>query len=210
MWKKHATVLAACLAVCGWLSTATGDDPVAAPDTPVQSDGREPAAEPPMGGDAVPGMGMAPGGGVDGVPGFIGQLPAAQDNEMPRRVARDFAPWIAALVQEKWNNATAIYPIRREAQEYLDLPNARRIFRKFGKTNGLDLALIGGRGLGDQTGVLLFTVTTESGPVAFKVYHYRFGNTRSVGKIEITDDWADLEKMYLTVDPLHSPVLVPL
>jgi hypothetical protein len=126
-------------------------------------------------------------------------------------VAREFAPWIAAVVQEKWNIATPIFPIRRHAQEYLELPNTQRIFRRFGgKPNGMELALIGGRGLGDQTGVLLFTVTTESGPVAFKIYHYKFGNTRSVGKIEVTDDWSDIEKMYMTVDPLQAAVLVPL
>jgi hypothetical protein len=209
MWKKPAMAMAACLVVCGFLSTATGDDPmgqveIPPQDTPVQSPdpvGREPGA-------AGGADGLAPGG-ADGVPPFLGQLPG-QDNEIPRRVVREFAPWIAAVIQEKSNTAVAIFPIRRHAQETLEFPNTRRIFRKFGKLNGLDLALIGGRGLADQAGVLLFTVTTESGPVAFKVYHYRYGNTRSVGKIEITDDWADLEKMYLTVDPLQVPVIAPL
>jgi hypothetical protein len=198
MWKKAVLTTVAILGICGWLSSQAADDPMN-PDTPVQ------AENPPAQGaeQANPGPG-------DAMPPFMGQ-PAGQDNEIPRRVAREFAPWISAVIQEKFNIANPIFPIRKHAQETLEFPNTQRIFRKFGgKLNGLDLALIGGRGLGEQTGVLLFTITTESGPVAFKIYHYKFGNTRSVGKIEVSDDWADIEKMYLSVDPLQGAVIVPL
>jgi hypothetical protein len=193
MWKKALLTMVGILAICGWLSSLAADDPVT-PETPAQT-------EAPREAPANPGDGLAP---------FMGQA-NGQDNELPRRVARDFAPWISAVIQEKFNIANPIFPIRKHAQETFDLPNTQRIFRKFGgKLNGLDLALIGGRGLGEQTGVLLFTITTESGPVAFKIYHYKFGNTRSVGKIEVSDDWSDIEKMYQSVDPLQGSVIVPL
>jgi hypothetical protein len=196
MWQK-AVLMVAVLVACGWLSSHAADDPMPVENpAPAEAPREAPAAE-----------AINP---ADAVPPFMGQA-AGQDNELPRRVAREFAPWIAAVIQEKWNIANPIFPIRKHAQETLEFPNTLRIFRKFGgKVNGLDLALIGGRGLGEQTGVLLFTITTESGPVAFKIYHYKFGNTRSVGKVEITDDWADIEKMYLSVDPLQTSVVVQL
>ncbi|MCL2641323.1 MAG: hypothetical protein FWD53_10790, partial [Phycisphaerales bacterium] len=61
-----------------------------------------------------------------------------------------------------------------------------------------------------QTGTLLFTTATVDGPVAFKIYHYKFANQRYVGRLEITDDWSEIERMYTTVDILPNPITVPL
>jgi hypothetical protein len=198
MKTTSGMMLVATVVGLGWLGVAVGqnDGVVINPDAPVQNpDG--PAPMPPDAGVNDPGV----------VPGFPGM---AQDNEAPRRAAREFAPWIEALIQEKVNVATRLFPLRRSAKDTVEAAATLRIFRKFPKLDGHELALIGGRGLGGQTGVLLFTITSESGPVAFKIYHYRFGNTRSVSKLEITDDWSEIEKMYTTVDPLPAPVLVPL
>jgi hypothetical protein len=58
--------------------------------------------------------------------------------------------------------------------------------------------------------VLLFTTVTEQGPVAFKIYHYKYGSNRCIGKIEVTDQWSEIERLYTTIDPLPAPVTVPL
>jgi len=182
MWKKLG-LAAAMVVVAGWLSTSVAEDP-APTQLPAEMAPANPAAP------------VVPGGAADG--------------EAPRRAAKEFATWIEAVIQEKFNVASRQFPMSRQVQEYTRLEQVQRIFRKFPKLSGLQLALIGGRELGDQTGVLLFTVTSENGPVAFKIYHYKFGDTRTVGRMEVTDDWMEIERMYTTVDALAAPVLVPL
>ena len=59
-------------------------------------------------------------------------------------------------------------------------------------------------------GILLFTVVTEEGPVAFKVYHYGFGNDVYIARMDITDDWDEIERLSSMVDMLGQPITVPL
>lgn len=135
---------------------------------------------------------------------------AHADGDVPRRIARDFAPWIHAVILQKPDVANRLFRMRHVAQEQAEAQQALKIFRKFPKLDGVELTLVGGRTLGEQTGVLLFTVVSDAGPVAFKVYHYRFGNDRMIGRLEITDDWNEIERMYTTIDPLQTPVTVQL
>jgi hypothetical protein len=167
-------------ALVGWLSLAPGDD---APDA----------------GD----------GGGAGAP-LVEITPPAPDIETPRRIAKDFAPWMEAVIQGKTDVANRLFPLQKAAQDAIESPDALRIFGKFPKLNGLKLALVGARGYGDQTGTLLFTITTKDGPIAIKLYHYQFGNSRYIGKVEVTDDWEEIDKMYQTVDILQTPVVVSL
>ncbi|MCL2647401.1 MAG: hypothetical protein FWD61_10425 [Phycisphaerales bacterium] len=132
------------------------------------------------------------------------------DGDLPRRVARDFAPWITAIIQQRTDVANRLFPLKRQVQEIIQSPNALRIFRKFPKLTGMDIAFLGGRTLGDQISVLLFTIATEDGPVAFKIYHYKFTGQHYVGRLEITDDWSEIERMFFTVDILQNPITTPL
>ena len=74
----------------------------------------------------------------------------------------------------------------------------------------MELNLVGGRTLGQNIGILLFTVATEDGPVAFKVYYYGFGQDINIARLDISDEWDELERVSSTVDILSQPVAVPL
>ena len=130
--------------------------------------------------------------------------------DLPSRDARDFVPWITAIIQQRTDIAQRLFPFKRHAQETVQSPHALRILRKFPKLTGMEISLIGGRTLGSEIGTLLFTVATEDGPVAFKIYHYKFAGQRYVSSIEITDNWSEIERLYLTVDILQNPITVPL
>ena len=158
-------------------------------------------------------LGRATGQVAPGAPGDVVQVDPAlrgADGDGPRRAARDFSPWIEDIILQKTESANRLFPLRRYAQDAVESTNAVRIYRKFPKMDGMRITLVGWRALNEQAGVLLFTAVTEQGPVAFKIYHFEFGNNRIVGRIEITDDWSEIERMYTTIDPLQAPVTVPL
>ena len=156
-------------------------------------------------------LSRAPGQEAVAVPGEV-QLPDGQvhDPEVQRRVARDFAVWIEDIILQKTDAANRLFPLQPYAQKQVMSNKTVEIFSRFPKLEGMDITLVGWRALGEQAGVLLFTTVTEHGPVAFKIYHYKYGNNRSIGKIEVTDEWSEIERMYTTIDPLPVPVTVPL
>jgi hypothetical protein len=135
---------------------------------------------------------------------------AAQEATMPQRTARAFAPFIRAILQRRSTAANGIFKLRRGVQTNLESPETARILSRFRKLDDLALSLIGGKMLGQDVGVLLFTVVSEDGPVAFKVYYYGFGQDMNIARLEITDDWEELERGALTVDMLPSPITVSL
>lgn len=140
-----------------------------------------------------------------------GQAPMQADSDTPRRTVKAFAPFIRAIVGRRMNVAERIFKIRRNVQGTLELPNTVRILGRFQRPDQLEMSFIGGRTLGRDVGILLFTVVTEDGPVAFRVNYYGFGNDMWVARMEVSDDWDDIERLALTVDPLpQGPVTTSL
>jgi len=137
------------------------------------------------------------------------QVGAAGD-EMPNRTAKAFAPFIRAVVTRRMNAAQQIFKTSRAVQNYLELPESVAILARFQKPDRLDLNLIGGRTLGQNLGILYFTVSTEDGPVAFKVFFYGFNNEIFIDQIEMTDDWTEMSDACINLQMLQSPVTVPL
>src|SRR5262245_5178570 len=142
-------------------------------------------------------------------------LPAPQSfaggEDMPHRTAREFAPLIRAMVTRRFNAVKPIFKIRRSVETSLEQPEAVRVLARFqNKPDRFDLNLIGGRTLGNNIGILYFTIATEEGPVAFKVYYYGFSDSIYIARMDIMDDWSEIETTSATMDSLPSPITVSL
>jgi len=153
-------------------------------------------------GSATPMMLKAQNGGM-GSPGVAGE-------DMPHRTAKAFAPFLKAVITKRYNTAQQIFKIRRSVESSLEEAQSVRILNRFNKPERMDLNLVGGKTLGQNIGILLFTVGTEDGPVAFKIYYYGFGNDISISRLEMSDDWDEIETLAKSVDSLTSPVTVSL
>jgi hypothetical protein len=135
---------------------------------------------------------------------------AAAVDDFPRRTTREFAPFIRALLQRRVTNAQQIFRMRRGVLNSLDNMDYVRILSRFQKPGRFDLNLVGGRILGRNIGILLFTIANEEGPVFFKIYYYDFADQRYIDRIDISDDWTELETAVTTVEMLPTPITVSL
>jgi hypothetical protein len=140
-----------------------------------------------------------------------GAMPAPmQADDIARTTTRRFAPFLRAVVTRRMNVAERIFKVRRQVYATLDQQDTARILGRFIRPDQLSVSLIGGRTLGQGMGILLFTVVTEEGPVAIKVFHYTFGNDVNIARMDISDDWDEIERYSAMVDILQQPISVPL
>jgi hypothetical protein len=131
---------------------------------------------------------------------------ALPDTATAQKMVDDFAPWISAIIQQRFSAADRLFPLERSAQAEVESSANVQIFSRFTRLDDTALSLVGVHILGDHIGTALFTAATEHGPVAFKIYYYRYGTDIHVGKIDIAEHWADIEALSLTVDALPEPV----
>jgi hypothetical protein len=140
-----------------------------------------------------------------------GGAPAAPPNDdMARRTLKAFAPFIRAILTRRINNAQQIFRIRRPVLTYLDQPESIIIFNRFLKPDAFTLNLVGGKALGNNLGILLFTIASNEGPVYFKIYYYGVEDTIYIDRMTISDDWDDLEAAAASIESLPSPVSIPM
>jgi len=151
------------------------------------------------------------------VPGVLGQTRApvgagtgAASDDMPHRTAKMFAPFLKALINRRYNTAQSIFKIHRNVETSLEQEDYARILTRFNKPDRLDLNLVGGRTLGTNIGILFFTIATEDGPVALKIYYYGFGNDIIISRLQMTDDWDEIETLSTNLEILQTPVTVSL
>jgi hypothetical protein len=136
--------------------------------------------------------------------------PIAATDDLPHRTTRAFAPFVRALILRRMNTAQQIFKVRRPVMTALEQPEVVRILGRFQKPDRLDLNLVGGRMLGQNIGILLFTIANEEGPVYFKIYYYGVTDQIYVDRIDISDDWDDLEAAAASVETLQTPITVSL
>jgi hypothetical protein len=139
-------------------------------------------------------------------PAFAG----VPDTAANQKMVDDFAPWISAIIQQKWAVADRIFPLEKAAQAEAEAAQISEIYSRFTKLDDTPISLVGVHILGDQIGTAFFTTVTEHGPIAFKISYYRYGTDIHVGKIEFATHWSEIEALSLTVDPLPAPVTAPL
>ena len=135
---------------------------------------------------------------------------ALPDNATAQKMVEDFAPWISAVIQQRFAIADRIYPIEKFAQTELENSGAGDIFSRVARIDDTPLSLVGVRILGDHIGTALFTLPTEHGPLAIKVSYYRYGTSTHIGKVEIAYRWTDIETLAETVNALPQPVTATL
>lgn len=135
---------------------------------------------------------------------------AVVQEDLSHTTTRRFAPFLRAVVSRRMNVAERIFKVRRPVHAMMEQAETARILGRFIRPEQLAVTLIGGRNLGQGMGVLLFTVVTEGGPVAIKVFHYTYGPDVNIARMDITDDWDEIERFSTTVDLLQQPVTVPL
>ena len=131
---------------------------------------------------------------------------AATDTSGAQTMVQDFAPWISAIIQQKYAVANRLFPLQKAAQAEVQSSDAVQIYSRFTKLDDTPLSLVGLHVLGDHIGTALFTTVTDDGPVAIKVSYYRYGTETRIGKVEFAARWTEIEALSLTVDPLPAPV----
>ncbi len=154
-------------------------------------------------GSAAPLLLQAQNGGV------APRLGPAPD-DMPRRTAKAFAPFLRAIIMRRTTTAQQIFKMRRPVMTALDHPDTLRILGRFQKPDTLALNLVGGRMLGESTGILLFTIASVEGPVYIKIYYYGVEDVIYIDRMDIGDDWDDMEAAAISVQSLPSPITVSL
>ncbi|HVT80146.1 MAG TPA: hypothetical protein VHM90_05770 [Phycisphaerae bacterium] len=154
-------------------------------------------------GSATPHSSNAQTGGGARVTGASGE-------DMPHRTAKAFAPFIRAVIARRMNNAAQLFKLRRSVQTYLEQAETVQILGRFVKPDRLNLNLVGGRTLGENIGVLFFTVAHEEGPVAFKIYYYGVGDDIYIARMDIMDGWDEIEAAAISVEALNAPIVVNL
>ena len=135
---------------------------------------------------------------------------AASTDDLPHRTTRAFAPFIRAIIMRRVNTATQIFKVRRNVMMSLEQQDTVRILSRFQKPDTLNLNLVGGRLLGDNIGILLFTLANDQGPIYFKVYYSGTDDQIYIDRMDIGDDWDDLEAAAISVDSLPAPITVSL
>jgi hypothetical protein len=126
---------------------------------------------------------------------------AAPDNEQARQTAKSFAPWLRALAHGRMTTADNLFHMSSRARDDMTSPEASQILSRLANAGDFDISVVGVRSLGPQVGIVLFTLTTADGPVAFKIYYYGFGGQMYIDKLEIADHWSAIESMAMTFDP---------
>ena len=139
-----------------------------------------------------------------------GRAPAAATDDLAHRTARGFAPFIRAIIMRRVNTAQQIFKVRRNVMMSMEQGDVVRILSRFQKPDTLSLNLVGGRLLGQNIGILLFTISNDEGPIYFKIYYSGTDDQIYIDRMEIGDDWDDLEAAAVSVESLPSPITVSL
>ena len=105
-------------------------------------------------------------------------LPAASataalpDNATAQKMVEDFAPWVSAVIQQKFAVADRIYPIEKYAQTELENSGAADVFARVARVDDTPLSLVGVRILGDHIGAcgsLLFPPSMGRSPLRCRI-----------------------------------------
>lgn len=134
----------------------------------------------------------------------------AVDPDTAPQIARTFSPWIRAMIQHKSTIADQLFVTPKYIYSAFESDTGKRILARFSGVQPHDLNLIGAKSLGRNMGACLFTISTADGPVALKIYYYSFNAQLHISRIEMADDWPDIEHLDYGVDTLPEPVTVPL
>jgi hypothetical protein len=134
---------------------------------------------------------------------------AAVENDVPHRTARSFAPFIRALMQRRLTTAQQLFKVHRPVLETLDLPDVMRILQRYQRPQQYELNLVAGRLYAPNTGIVLFTIVNEEGPVYFKIHYYTYAEKTYIDGLEISDDWGFMEAAAEHLESLPAPISVP-
>ncbi len=134
----------------------------------------------------------------------------AVDPDSAPQIARTFAPWIRAMIQHKSTVADQLFVTPKYIYSAFESDTGKRITARFAGGQQHDLNLIGAKNLGRNIGASLFTISTADGPVALKIYYYSYNAQVHISRIEMADDWPDIEHLDYGVDALEEPITVPL
>jgi hypothetical protein len=148
--------------------------------------------------------------GAQGAATMRGMPPGTPPNDLPQRTTRQFAPFIRALLQRRLTQAQQLFKLRRPVLATMEEVDVMRVLSRYQRPQRYDLNLVAGRLYGPNTGILLFTIVNEEGPVYFKVHYYTYQDQTYVDRLEISDDWDYMEAAIEHLDLLPTPVSVPL
>lgn len=152
-------------------------------------------------GSAGPSITQAQSGGTGG---------ARPTDDMPHRTAKAFAPFIRAIIGRRMNNAQQIFKLKKPVQTYLEQAETVQILGRFVKPDRMDLNLVGGKTLGQNIGILYFTVANDDGPVGFKIYYFGIADEIYISRMDIMDTWDEIEEATVHIDSLPAPIVVNL
>ena len=136
---------------------------------------------------------------------------AAAEPDSGGQTVRQFTPWLSAFVRGKQQVAEQYFRLRPAAQNEMNSTEASAVLNRLSQINAPVLNLVWSKSLGENTGIVMFTVATEDGPIGFKIYYYGFNNQMYISHVQMTRHWSEIERMAFNFDPETGPVAsVPL
>ena len=147
--------------------------------------------------------------------------PAAQDRLGSEAEAmineRNLMPGIQAAVRflvlassGKLDDANKVMEITPAAREMLTRAKTTDLLRRANLAPPSTIQFVGFNLISNDVATMLFVGTTETGPVAVKMYFYVHKNKSYLGRFETTEDWKETEQMLSTVQRLPAPYVINL
>ena len=132
-------------------------------------------------------------------------------DDLPRQTTRAFAPFLRAILTHRTNVAERLFKVHRSVFTNLEQQEEVRILGRFNKPDQLELNLVGGRVFGPQYGYsLIYRGHGRWSGLLPEIYYYGYGQDMYVARMDMSDDWDEIERLCTTVDILPVPITVML
>jgi hypothetical protein len=125
-----------------------------------------------------------------------------------RTPAYNLFKFLALVAQGKINQADGVFLTRDATRAQLTEGRTLDMLRVLELRPPFKIQCVGFNQLSLDALTLLYVSTTEHGPAGIKLYIYKHETGLYVGRVDITFDWTELERMTETVVRLPAPLVI--
>ena len=125
-----------------------------------------------------------------------------------RQPVYDGVKFLALAAQGRLNQADAVFVTRGATRQSLQNGRVLETLRRLNLKPPFSVQCVGANEISGQAFTMVYVATTEDGPIGVKLYVYRHEKGTFVGRIDVTEDWTELEQMADSVLRLPTPVVI--
>ena len=130
------------------------------------------------------------------------------DERNLRTPAYNGVKFLALVAQGKMNQADGVFQTRDQTRVLLTEGRTLDMLRVMELRPPFTIQCVGFNQLSLDALTLLYVGTTEHGPAGVKLYIYKHQTGLYVGRVDITFDWTELERMTESVVRLPAPLVI--